>query len=145
MCRKGCVARPSICRVSQRRRSREGDSAVRKGNTPKYQDRSRFPTPPRQLYPSRAEILDKGKVERRNAVYSTVRIIGPLRSTPPCGLRATAVSCPGSRVGEDQREEEKMVSRCGGMAVLYTPFETPWNSLVAVVFQLSLLGIGTDI
>ena len=37
------------------------------------------------------------------------------------------------------------VSRCGGMDVLYTPFGTPWNSLVAVVFQLSLLGIGTDI
>ena len=42
-----------------------------------YQDRSRFPTPPRQLYPSRAEMLDKGKVERRNAMYSTLRIPAP--------------------------------------------------------------------
>ena len=91
-------------------------------------------------------MLDKGKVERRrNATYSTVRVPAPPRSTPLCGLRATAVSCPGSRAGEDRREEGMMVSRCGGMDVLYTPFGTPWNSLVAVVFQLSLLGIGTDI
>jgi hypothetical protein len=90
---------------------KRGMTTVSKSTTRKYQDRHAFSKHPRQECGTPHEqngSTKDGRREERNMQYAAA----PPRSTPPCGLRAAAVSCPFASVARASLSDFEFIAVC---------------------------------